>query len=113
MNKPANIPAATKNPTRKPPARSDRPRCLSCGKTLSLYTLPFSLGRRLGDDCIVISEPRPEVNNPGSFTAERSGTYWDGRYGRYGDGRFCGLSCGYKWAAWACPPPTTKTGGTR
>jgi hypothetical protein len=55
---------------RRPATTTPRPCCLSCGKPLRRFRLD---GRKMSD-----GKPR--------------------EWGDYGDNRFCGLTCGWKWA---------------
>lgn len=66
--------------TKRAPATTPRPDCLTCGKPLRRY-------RRDGQ------------------------TFDDGtpqEWGAYGDQRFCGLSCGWRWACRNAPMPKLK-----
>lgn len=61
--------------TQRPPATTPRPNCLSCDKPLRRYKID---GRTFND-----------------------GTPQE--WGSYGDGRFCGLTCGWRWACRHAP----------
>ena len=61
----------------RPPATTPRPSCLDCGKALRR----FKLDGKTFDD----GTPR--------------------EWGDYGDNRFCGLTCGWRWACQHAPMP--------
>jgi hypothetical protein len=63
------------------PATTPRPDCLACKKPL----------RRYKQDGRTFSDGTPQ------------------EWGDYGDNRFCGLTCGWRWACRHAPMPTTST----
>jgi len=65
---------------KRPPATTPRPDCLGCGKPLRRYKRD---GQTFGD-----------------------GTPQE--WGDYGDNRFCGLTCGWRWACQRAPMPVAS-----
>ena len=61
----------------RPHATTPRPDCLACGKPLCRF------------------------NRDGKTFNDGTPMEW----GRYGDGRFCGLTCGWRWACRNAPMP--------
>ena len=67
---------------KRPAATTPRPNCLACDKPLQRYSRD---GRTFDD-----------------------GTPQE--WGNYGDNRFCGLTCGWRWACRHAPMPATMKG---
>lgn len=65
---------------KRPPATTPRPDCLGCGKPL----------RRYKRDGRTFDDGTPQ------------------EWGDYGDNRFCGLTCGWRWACRHAPMRRTK-----
>ena len=68
--------------TQRPPATTPRPDCLACSKPL----------RRYRHDDQTFDDGTPQ------------------EWGDYGDQRFCGLTCGWRWACRHAPMPKPKKG---
>ncbi len=68
--------------TKRPPATTPRPDCLGCGKPL----------RRYKRDGQAFDDGTPQ------------------EWGDYGDNRFCGLTCGWRWACRHAPMPKMQKG---
>lgn len=66
--------------TRRAPATTPRPDCLACKKPL----------RRYKQDDRTFDDGTPQ------------------EWGDYGDSRFCGLTCGWRWACRHAPMPNAK-----
>jgi hypothetical protein len=68
--------------TQRAPAVTPRPNCLACGKPL----------RRYKQDGRTFDDGTPQ------------------EWGDYGDNRFCGLTCGWRWACRHAPMPVGAKG---